>query len=315
MIINDQLNKFIESINRNAPLCDNYFYPYKPALIIAMFTNLEHMDLFNKSINLNNEQILKTYYNLLTSDVFVFEKLSSLKSKEDWKLSIGYNEELKNGLLKNIFEMPAIKLKIKDSDFWSYDKNEQSIQINIGNNYSNSELKEIKEIILDHAYKTLKKCIPTYKDLPNVQINQFDQFVYNKLIQENLTEKDILLKQLKHTFDKRVKDRDKRCLICCENQPDLLLATCIKPTHDCENNIERYCCENGITLCANHNRLFNKKLFTFNNDWTVKISKKLQNSDYYLKMKEFEKCFSNIDQTKSSEVNKFLEYRNREYPV
>lgn len=88
------LKLFLKKISQNAPLGDGYFYPYKPALIIAIFLNYDSTKLFNQDV-LINDKVLKTYYNLIIDDVFLYEKLTKQKSKEKLKIFLGFNNYLK----------------------------------------------------------------------------------------------------------------------------------------------------------------------------------------------------------------------------
>lgn len=52
---------FKNKIAKNAPLANSLKYPYKPFLVIAIFSNLEINELFNNKISiLENTKILKT---------------------------------------------------------------------------------------------------------------------------------------------------------------------------------------------------------------------------------------------------------------
>jgi putative restriction endonuclease len=68
---------------------------------------------------------------------------------------------------------------------------------------------------------------------------------------------------IQHIFAASIKDRDGKCIICCIDRPELLQACHIKPFSQCSNQIEQVDSNNGITLCANHHKLFDRGLFTF----------------------------------------------------
>ncbi|MDE7221742.1 MAG: HNH endonuclease, partial [Ureaplasma sp.] len=175
---------------------------------------------------------------------------------------------------------------------------------------------ELSKYIYDYSCEVFKKCVPSYKDFKNNEIENFDYYIDSQIYEKSSDKiTEVKIRQYQHTFAKRVKDRDKKCLICCEQTPELLQACHIKPYNECVNNIEKYNIDNGITLCANHHILFDKHKFTFNLDWTIKISTNLYTEDTYMRIKEFEECYEILKNSKTSNINKFLEYRNKNYPI
>lgn len=91
-LINREIDKFIKSINRNSPLKNasvdlkDYRYPYKPALIIAIFACIpDPHKLFNKEISLMDLEspILKVYYDLITNSAVFFDYLCKQNSKDE----------------------------------------------------------------------------------------------------------------------------------------------------------------------------------------------------------------------------------------
>lgn len=130
MDVSIELNDFLKAIDRNAPLSDGYKYPYKPALVISIFKHFSNLNesIFNHDISLDNSEILKEYYDLITSDVDLYDRLTKQKSKKDFEISIGFNEKLKKQLLTHIFEMPAIRLA-NHNKVWTFNKKDKTIRI------------------------------------------------------------------------------------------------------------------------------------------------------------------------------------------
>ncbi len=317
MDVSVELNNFLKAIDRNASLSNGYKYPYKPALVISIFKYFNNLNesIFNRDISLDNNEILKEYYDLITSDVDLYDQLIKQKSKKDFEIYLGFNDKLKKQLLTHIFEMPTTRLA-NHNKVWTFNKKDKIIRISINEIDLNQNINELQKYIFNYCCNVFKKCVPTYQSFSNSELDCFDYFIDSQIYEENnykLTE--IKIRQYQHTFAKKVKDRDKKCLICCEQTPELLQACHIKPYCDCKENIERYNIDNGITLCANHHILFDKHKFTFNSDWTIKISNHSNSSDMYMKIKEFEKCYELLKYSKTSNVNEFLEYRNKNYPV
>lgn len=96
-----------------------------------------------------------------------------------------------------------------------------------------------------------------------------------------------------------------KCCLCGISNNDLLIASHIKPWSEC-NNKEKLDTNNGILLCAMHDKLFDKGLISFDDNGKVLISSKLCGDD-------ISKC--NINQNINIEVNEgneeFLEFHRR----
>lgn len=314
-IILKNIELFKTKINRNATLINGFKYPYKSFLIISLFNNLFIEKLFNNNIYLeDHDDILKTYYNLIVSNLELFEILKAQKQKESW-INVGYNELTKKNIINNIFENPARHLEIDNTNFWIFNKKGKFIRINI--DLKIIELQELKKEILEYAFFVSKKCVPSFDKLSNEQILNYETLVIENQILLDDIEKitKIKLRKYQHFFRKRVLDRDKKCVICCEKHPDVLEAAHIKPYKYCErNSIEIYDEQNGITLCSNHHKLFDKNNFTFNNDWTIKFLKGFEKTDSYLEFKQYEPCYNNLKFNKSSiSAIDYLKFRNKNY--
>ena len=293
------IGKFIRSINQNAPLSStgkygdfdisNYKYPYKPILIISIIINIKNIDLlFNSKIIIDeNSPITKTYYDLLTNSEAIFNFLKLHNSKEEW-FEI-YNQQVKRQVVSNIFNNPAKKLKAEG--FWYVNKKQKYIEMRV--NGTHDELEKLKTILLDESLKCLRKCVPDYKDLNLNEICTYDEYLMQRLrdgfgLNEN---KEKQGRKYQHIFSKKIFNRDRKCMICCLDLPELLEAAHIKPYSTCHNDLERYDENNGILLCCNHHKLYDRGLFTFEIDGTIKISKTLNDPDNYLLIKTFEPCY------------------------
>ncbi|MHC1682581.1 MAG: HNH endonuclease [Clostridiaceae bacterium] len=68
------------------------------------------------------------------------------------------------------------------------------------------------------------------------------------------------------------------CQVCGLENPRLLIASHIKPYLD---SVLDECLDfnNGLLLCANHDKLFDQELISFNDDGTILISEKLSKND------------------------------------
>lgn len=316
-MINDvKLKEFIKKIGQNAPLSSyldserSLKFPYKPALIISIIENIDLDNLFNKDISLlSNQKIVKSYYDILMNSESMCSAFSKMKGKVEW--SLGYNESNFKKVLNNIFENPAQKLIVSNSNIWEINVNNKVIKINYDFK-SDDDKQELKDILLDVSYACLKKCIPEYKDLSINEIYYYQEFMFQRIYtssDKNTTESK--KRQYQHIFAKAVKDRDGQCVVCKTDLSEILEACHIKPFSICDNQIDQYSIENGLTMCRNHHRLFDLGFFTFSNDWELLINnEKLKDfnkniiTDYYNFYKDLQaiKPFN----------NKYIEFHRNE---
>ncbi|MDQ0896314.1 MULTISPECIES: HNH endonuclease [unclassified Paenibacillus] len=80
-------------------------------------------------------------------------------------------------------------------------------------------------------------------------------------------------------FRDRLLKQRQRCDLCPVSNLNVLTASHIKEWSCCESNFERLDPENGLLLCPNHDRLFDRKLISFEDDGTIIISTKLTEDD------------------------------------
>jgi len=81
--------------------------------------------------------------------------------------------------------------------------------------------------------------------------------------------------------DYLIKNSHCKCALCEISMKELLIASHIKEYSKCEKNtMEHLDKKNGLLLCANHDKLFDKHLISFNIDGNIIISDKVPKSDY-----------------------------------
>lgn len=81
--------------------------------------------------------------------------------------------------------------------------------------------------------------------------------------------------------DLLIKKHGCKCDICGVNIKELLIASHIKEYSKCDKNTtEHLDPQNGLLLCANHDKLFDRHFISFKKDGTIKISNKISKSDY-----------------------------------
>lgn len=92
------------------------------------------------------------------------------------------------------------------------------------------------------------------------------------------------------------------CCLCAVSSQTLLTASHIKPWTESEPE-EKTDINNGLLLCPNHDRLFDKGFITFDNDGSIIISEELSEND---------RMFLNVSDSMTIEMNgrmaSFMEY-------
>ncbi len=276
------VKEFIKKLNINAPFNSKkdtykgYYYPYKPILMISILKNINDINLlFNHPILIDkNSPITKTYYDLLTNSEVMFEFFKEEhRNKSEWCTLI-YNEKVKSEVVKNIFDNPAQHLRV--NDFFIVNKKNKTIEIKVNNN---ENLEELKNFLLGESISCLERCVPEYKGLKIDELTNYEGYIKNKILSgfgyENIN-KEKAGRLYQHIFAKIIFERDQKCKICCLDLPELLQAAHIKPYSKCDNDIDRYSENNGILLCCNHHKLYDRGFFTFTNDWKNKNLKRIK---------------------------------------
>ncbi|MER2126824.1 HNH endonuclease [Solibacillus sp.] len=81
-----------------------------------------------------------------------------------------------------------------------------------------------------------------------------------------------------HKFRQGLLQTQEKCQICGIDVPELLVASHIKPWIISDDN-EKIDLNNGLLLCANHDKLFDRKLITFNQNGSLLISPKINRKE------------------------------------
>lgn len=87
----------------------------------------------------------------------------------------------------------------------------------------------------------------------------------------------------------------KTCKLCNVQDPQLLIASHIKPWKDC-NTEERLDMDNGLLLCPNHDHLFDKGFISFETEGKIIISSRLSEVDRVFMNINSKMEIKNIDQ-------------------
>lgn len=99
------------------------------------------------------------------------------------------------------------------------------------------------------------------------------------------SEKDAVIKARigQSDFRKKLISKYKECCICGIKNKELLIASHIKPWSKCSNPKEKTDYEyNGLLLCSQHDKLFDRGYISFNDDGKIIVSKSLDKKEYEL---------------------------------
>ncbi len=169
---------------------------------------------------------------------------------------------------KRIFEIPRTKNK-NDTGFG---------QSNLW--YGNEEKdKAFKQEVLNYLDEIRKGNVDSEQEYYKVIDNEIKSINTYPNISE--TDKEILTKQRigQGYFRQKLIERDGGCLICGLRNKNLLLASHIKPWSECDSKEEKLNPNNGLLLCAIHDKLFDKGLITFDEQGHIIISQSVSPQD------------------------------------
>lgn len=270
-------------------------YPYKPFLLLSIFKeNNTKEKLFNREIEIN-QNIIKNFYEFISNDYYLFEILKSHKNKENWCFELGFNKEDADNIYNNVIRPSPITHL--ESEWFKIIKG-RKILLNFDNptdfdvDYFEDKCNEaLQKAIYWYKNKNWKNLLFTsdqiLTDLTTVGLDTitsgFDKKRY-----------DVVIREYQYFFRKQVLDRDKgKCLVCCIENKSVLEACHIKP-YSISSDIEKYDINNGLTLCANHHKLFDSGYFTFDDNWKVKLFSSISNEDNNLFFLQYEDCWEKI---------------------
>ena len=109
----------------------------------------------------------------------------------------------------------------------------------------------------DNNCKDLADCINEEMNELNLKGEMRDAFVKQR-VNQNIF-RDRLLRKFNH------------CTLCNVNQPELLVASHIKPWSESSQK-EQLDTDNGLLLCAGHDRLFDRGFISFDDEGKIRIS-------------------------------------------
>lgn len=128
-----------------------------------------------------------------------------------------------------------------------------------------------------------------------------------------LINQSVRVKQVQDAFRNRLMSYcGGRCMMCAIKNKEMLIASHIKRDADCENIEEKIDNENGFLLCANHDKLFDRYLITFDFlDGKIRISKSLSQEEIKILMLDPDYKLSEKMLTEKRKA--YLLYHNEEF--
>lgn len=149
-----------------------------------------------------------------------------------------------------------------DRDLFELRESLSWLNFNSGSFYDKTEWNKIS---VSHSSKKRKKMTNIIEDI------QIDDLT--KLPDGN--EKEAIIKSRigQSAFRKKLLNKYKQCNICKIKNYDLLMASHIKPWSECDNGQEKTDYEfNGLLLCPQHDKLFDKGYISFDDNGKIMIS-------------------------------------------
>lgn len=120
-------------------------------------------------------------------------------------------------------------------------------------------------------------------------------------------------KQVQDAFRNRlISYYGKKCLLCDICNKEMLIASHIKRDADCESIEEKVDNNNGLLLCANHDKVFDRHLITFDFiDGSLKMSKSLTEKEKEILL--LESNYTLPDDVLTDRTRGYLVFHNEEF--
>jgi hypothetical protein len=140
------------------------------------------------------------------------------------------------------------------------------------------------------------------KDVSITKANEIDREINNLNLVGEVREAVVNIRVNQGEFRNRLLKRYNRCCLCGVDNPELLVASHIKPWSESEPE-EKLDVDNGLLMCPNHDHLFDKGWITFDDDGHIQISEQLNKEN---------QIFTNVSQDMKIELTennkKYLKY-------
>ena len=167
--------------------------------------------------------------------------------------------------------------------------------------------------VCEYSYEDIKKAV---NDVDHIIIDAQklgEKYgIDGTVLVEAMVRNTTLQKIFKHNL---ILSQHSKCVMCGVTNKELLIGSHIKPASE-SNAIEKADFNNGLLLCCNHDKLFDRYLITFNfMDGQIEISKSLSNED--IELLGLDKEYKLPEELLTPERMQYLtehniEFRNRE---
>lgn len=259
--------------------------------------------IFKNSIVLKNliTYILNCETNKFIKDIFMDDYFEFFKKL--YEGSSDYNRNARTSTAKN--RVPSLIQFCEFFNYVSIDKNSEGKTIYV---FNTEKMKTKENGFIDLSSELLQDL----KNENNVNENiasfleekyGLDGTVIHEIISRNSNVQKIFRSNL-------IAKYGRKCMVCDKNIDEILVASHIKPASECDV-FGKADCENGLLLCALHDKLFDRYFISFDSE-TGKIlyAKVLENQ-----LDEFQlnKDFVLYKEILTEERKKFLKIHNDEF--
>ncbi len=134
---------------------------------------------------------------------------------------------------------------------------------------------------------------------------EIDEELDNFQLEGKTKEQMVKIRVNQTEFRQQLLERYHKCCLCCVSDPNLLVASHIKPWSVAEPT-EKLDVNNGLLLCPNHDKLFDNGYITFDDNGKIIISERLQDND---------KLYMNVEDNMKIDINDknkaYMEYHRK----
>lgn len=243
----------------------NYIFGFFEQLLLNQnsdYQNILNSLRFDQVVNLNephtkevNKFVARNYL-LYLFYPDMYEPILSYKDKE--KIVTFYKGSILKGSLQ---ELDSDILEIRQS-------------LGLKENEGFYDNQDWKNINISYNYKKRKNIENKIDDIKSDDLED---------IQDGNERESIIKTRIGQSqFRKKLIEIYGKCCICGIANKDMLIASHIKPWSKSDSQEKTDYKSNGLLLCAQHDRLFDKGLITFLDAGKIKISSYIEETEYYL---------------------------------
>ena len=134
--------------------------------------------------------------------------------------------------------------------------------------------------------RTFFKELKEFEQKAKEKAEKIDNELNNLSLEGKIKERIVKIRVNQNEFRQLLLKRYHHCCLCSVTDPKLLVASHIKPWAEAEAT-EKLDINNGLLLCPNHDKLFDKGYITFDDNGKIIISERLEeNNKIYMNVRE-----------------------------